>query len=179
MDDGSIAALAIVCIFGFPIAGWIIIRIMQHNERMEMIKRGMIPPHGQTAWAPPPSAPPGMQPAMVPNYEAQLQLRKGIRTAFIGLALFIGLSFIGFNGNDFRPGPWLLGGLIPLFVGIAQIITAMLGGADFPRARMHVPPGNPYAQSPPPPPPPPSGPYAYRPPGNQEELPRTKPPDKV
>jgi hypothetical protein len=50
----------------------------------------------------------------------------------------IGLSFIGYHGGDgfmqaptWHPGPWLLGGLIPMFVGFAQIGIAVLSGATF------------------------------------------------
>jgi uncharacterized protein DUF6249 len=178
MDENSTAALAVVCIFGLPIAGWILVRFMQHQERMAMIQRGIVPPSGRgEKWtgpvAPPPSA------MMSPNYEAQIQLRRGIRTAFIGLALFIGLSFIGYHGDgSFVPGPWLLGGLIPMFVGVAQIISAVLSGAEVPRSRTFSQ-GPQFGPPPPPPPQPPSGPYTYRPPGNQEELPRTKPPQQT
>jgi hypothetical protein len=42
----------------------------------------------------------------------------------IGLALLTGLSFIGYHNHGrafgaptIEPGPWLLGGLIPTFVG--------------------------------------------------------------
>ena len=50
-----------------------------------------------------------------------------MQVAFIGFALLIGLGFIGYHGDGhFVHGPWLLGGLIPLFVGIAQIIGAVL-----------------------------------------------------
>ncbi|MBV8489641.1 MAG: hypothetical protein JO199_03850, partial [Candidatus Eremiobacteraeota bacterium] len=66
-----------------------------------------------------------------PDYYAQHQLRRGIQVAFIGLALLIGLSFIGWHGGNIVFGPWLLGGLIPMFVGVAQIISAVLGGARF------------------------------------------------
>ena len=189
MDDNSIAALAVVCIFGLPIAGWILIRFMQHSERMAMIKRGIVPPPGNAQKFVDAAASKWASQQMVPgpqgfNFEAQAQLRKGITTAFIGLALLIGLSFIGYRGDgSFSPGPWLLGGLIPMFVGVAQIITAVLSGAQLPGTRTYVPPGNPYGAPPPPPPqppsaPPPGGAYTYRPPGTQEELPRTKPPQQ-
>ena len=62
-------------------------------------------------------------------------LRKGIMTTFIGVALLIGLSFIGYRDGTWIPGPWLLGGLIPMFVGLAQVIGALLAGAEFPRSR--------------------------------------------
>ena len=60
-----------------------------------------------------------------------MQLRRGIQVACIGLALLIGLSFIGFHDGRYVYGPWLLGGLIPMFVDIAQIISAVLSGAQF------------------------------------------------
>jgi len=179
MSDNEIAALAIVCIFGMPVIGWIVVRMMKHMERMEMIKHGMIPQDASDKWTQIPQPPPPGAQMYVPHPSqwssaAQYQLRKGIVTSAIGLALFIGLSFIGMRGDGtFVLGPWLLGGLIPLFVGLAQVANAMLSGA-LPRANVTVgpipppPPGSP-------PPPPGSGPYAYRP-GPTEELPRTKPP---
>ena len=66
-----------------------------------------------------------------------------MQVAFIGFALLIGLGFIGYRGDGtFVYGPWLLGGLIPLFVGIAQIIGAVLSGATFgpPAARQRFGP---------------------------------------
>jgi hypothetical protein len=94
----------------------------------------------------------------------------------------IGLSFIGYHDGTWRPGPWLLGGLIPFFVGLAQIMGAILSGASFPRP-------DPSRMTPPPqPPPPPGGPfeqpaagtpggsaYRYRP-GDVGELPQSPPP---
>jgi hypothetical protein len=39
---------------------------------------------------------------------------------------------IRYHAKEFppiQPGPWVLGGLIPTFVGIAQIIIALISGA--------------------------------------------------
>ena len=44
MGDNDIAALAVVCIFGLPVLAWIAVRLMQHRERLEMIRHGMNPP---------------------------------------------------------------------------------------------------------------------------------------
>ena len=186
MSDNDTAALAVLLIFGLPTIGWIIVRMMKHMERMEMIKRGMLPPEDEAKYgaysaryqAPPQAQGPYVAHPATWNTQAQCMLRKGIITTAVGVALFLGLSFIGWRGDgSFTLGPWLLGGLIPLFVGLAQVANAMLAGAQFPRA------GVTYGPIPPPPPnnastPPPasgSGPYAYRP-GATEELPRTKPP---
>jgi len=203
MDDNWIPALGIVCVFGLPIAGWIIMRILDHRERMAMLQRGMMPPPSgrmgrkayraaaqewnQSQWAAGvPVPPPGYGYHDDPN-SPQCLLRKGITTAMVGLALLIGLSFIGYHGGDgpfepasIHPGPWLLGGLIPMFVGIAQVITALLSGAQFTFARSAgAPPPNaappPYANGSPFPnygPPPEPG----RPGTRYEELARPVPP---
>lgn len=153
MDD-LIPMFGIVFLFGAPVAAWIVSRVLAHNERMEMIRHGYVPPTdprlfrqmnraARFGWQPGRPMPPGPmsgQPGVPPppfganfgmpnayDYYPQLQLRRGIRIACIGFALLIGLSFIGHG----QPGVWMLGGLVPLFVGIAQIISAVLGGARF------------------------------------------------
>jgi len=195
MED-LIPLFGIVFLFGAPVAAWIVSRVLAHQERMEMIRRGyMPPPSPQDAWsmkqaakhgwyASGPIPPPGM-PAMQ-QYEqalyAQRQLRKGVTVTLVGFALLIGLSFIDVHA----PGPWLLGGLIPMFVGIAQIIIAVMNGARFnfpqsgPGTGANFGPtatGQQYGQSSaePPPPPPSSGPYAWRP-GPTPEIEKPVPP---
>jgi hypothetical protein len=189
--DASVAVIAILVIFGGPIFGWVVVswlrpkeRMQAQLERIEMIRHGMVPP-GATFGAP------GYGPA--PEYRvsgvagvpdaARAQLYKGIKTAAVGLALFIGLSFI----DPFHPGPWLLGGLVPLFVGLAQILTAYLSGATLgnaawrPADTMPPPPPQPGAPpgAEPPGASPPGGPYTYRPSGTSPELrPPTPPPEK-
>jgi hypothetical protein len=166
MDDNFIPAIAIICIFGLPMIGWILGRMMRHRERMEMLRMGMAPPpDGRdwkgsrgAAWTQPPPWMPGpgtpagapIPPTYVPYEDpnsAQCTMRRGIITTSVGFALLIGFSFIGYHGGDgpfspayIRPGPWLLGGLIPMFVGIAQIIIALMSGAAF-TFRATPPPG--------------------------------------
>ena len=192
MSDNLVAGLAIMLIFGAPIAAWIVSRVLVHQERMEMIRRGVVPPPGGMRGMPPPGWQAGPIPppqagkrGVYPGYEdtscAQRQLRKGITVAFVGLAIFIGLSFIGMDDGRFTPGPWLIGGLVPTFVGIAQIINALLNGAQLPSFGA----GNPSAHSgnfgPPPPGPPPqtpAGPYAWRPGPTPEIEPPSQPPQQ-
>jgi hypothetical protein len=133
---------AIFFIFGAPVAAWIISRVLAHQERMEMLRHGIVPPpnardmrkamkFGWTPNAAQQSAPPN-QYFCEPDFYAQQQLRRGIQIAFIGFALLIGLGFIGYRSDgQYVYGPWLLGGLIPMFVGIAQIVGAVLSGASF------------------------------------------------
>lgn len=176
MDDNIIPVLGIICLFGLPMVGWILGRMMKHRERMEMLRMGMVPPPDGRSWSrrdrfagasvPPPWTGGVAGPAGVPGtpltysgYEdpnsAQCTMRRGIVTTMVGFAILIGLSFIGYHGGDgpispatIRPGPWLLGGLIPMFVGIAQIIIALMSGAAF-MFRMGPPPIGPMGAPPP------------------------------
>jgi hypothetical protein len=143
-SDNLLGAIIVVIIFGAPIAAWIVSRILSHQERMEMMRRGFAPPPDPRAmkkamkygWTPGSGTQPTQYVYDADHYSAQRQLRKGIQLAFIGLALLIGLSFIGSHDGRFVYGPWLLGGLIPMFVGLAQIVGAVLAGA-----RLGVPAG--------------------------------------
>jgi hypothetical protein len=193
-SDDAVAVIAILVIFGLPISAWILSKVYAHQERMAMISRGLAPGPGHGAPPPPPGGwyqqppPPPMsgKPGRYPGYEdyyyAQNQLRKGIQVAFIGLALLVGLGTgLGFHG------PWILGGLIPLFVGIAQIVNAHLNGARLPNFGQGQGYGQQTTFGPPPsapppgsgaPQPPPAGPYGWRP-GPTPEIERpVPPPDK-
>lgn len=182
-------------VIGLPVTLAIVSRYMAHQERMEYIRRGVMPPPVPPdprmmrkamkfgAW-PPPGPPPSpgtfAAPYYDPSYYTQHQLRRGIQVAFIGLALLIGLSFIGYHGGTYVYGPWLLGGLIPMFVGIAQIIGAVLSGAQLGSVNVGVGQQPHAAQGAEPPPGapaggiPPSGPYAGWRPGPIPEI--EKPP---
>ncbi|MDQ6943976.1 MAG: hypothetical protein M3169_15870, partial [Candidatus Eremiobacteraeota bacterium] len=152
-DDAVVSVFITMFVFGAPVAAFIVARVLRHQERLEMLRRGIVPPpefdkRAYRAWRktgapwPPPGGPAQTpwtqptQPAWQPpnDDDPQRALFKGIRIAAVGLALVIGLSFIGGTPGspDFRGGPWLLGGLIPMFVGIAQILIAVLSGAQLP-----------------------------------------------
>ena len=201
MQDTLVPLFAILFLFGGPIAAIIVWRVLAHQERMEMLRQGMAPidPRAMRkamkyGWQPGAGAPPPM-PGVVPpvnfgydpSFYAQHQLRRGMQVAFVGLALLIGLSFIGYHG-DGPPhyGPWLLGGLIPLFVGIAQIITAIMGGARIGTGPVGMAssqsfgPGPGMGAAPPPGPSAakaPSGPYGWRPGPTPEIEKPASPPD--
>jgi hypothetical protein len=216
MDDHNlVAVIAIIFMFGAPAAVFINSRVLRHQERMEMLRRGIVPPEftdkrAYRAWRrsgspwPPPGAaqqtpwpPPGagqQTPWVQPmpagpvwsgsDDDPQRCLFKGIRVALIGFALTVGLGYaFGYHGN-----PIILGGLIPMFVGVAQIIIALLSGAQLPgiQPRMTFIPPPPHQQPPPGPGTPPPGygaatppPWAQQP-GRQhfEELSKpVQPPD--
>ena len=56
-------------------------------------------------------------------------LRWGILITALGFALTVGLYLIGFSSADAYPlhlGPWMLGGFVPLFLGIGLILIHAL-----------------------------------------------------
>ena len=60
-------------------------------------------------------------------------LRWGVPVAGLGLALSLGLYSIGFSGGDDYPlhlGPWMLGGFVPLFLGLGLILLHFLTQKD-------------------------------------------------
>ncbi|MGR4064099.1 MAG: hypothetical protein ACLQPV_01465 [Vulcanimicrobiaceae bacterium] len=189
MDSDTVALAAIFFIFGLPVTAFIVSRVLKHNERMAMIRAGIIPPNGgsgsppkgwqQAGYAQPSAtARDGCQSSnLFPGDYAQQQLAKGIRLTMVGVALLIGLSFIG-HGYF---GPWMLGGLIPMFVGIAQIITAILAGARFmPQEQVNgAHPQQGFYAGPPPgaAAPPPGPPYGWRPGSTPEIQKPAGPPD--
>jgi Domain of unknown function (DUF6249) len=56
-------------------------------------------------------------------------LRWGILVTSLGLALSLGLYFVGFDSAENYPlhlGPWMLGGFVPLFLGLGLILSHFL-----------------------------------------------------
>ena len=56
-------------------------------------------------------------------------LRWGIIITSLGFAFTIGLYFFGFDSADVYPlhlGPWMLGGFVPLFLGMGLILVHYL-----------------------------------------------------
>jgi hypothetical protein len=90
----------------------LLLRYLEHRERMSMIERGLLQP----------------ETSQHPRYpRGSAQLRGGLITAGVGFALTIGLYNLGWllpaplTAAPGRIGPWLLPGLIPLAIGIALV----------------------------------------------------------
>ena len=100
----------LVAIFGTIV----LMRWFKHREIMTLAEKGLLP-------------------AQYAQYMSASRGRGllgwGIALAMLGLALIIGLWPLGFtragveNPYPLRFGPWMLGGLIPLFIGLALLIT--------------------------------------------------------
>ena len=116
------AALCIIPIaFLVAIFGTIVVlRWFKHREILAMVEKGLLP----TPYAQPERAPIGRG-----------LMGWGVGLAMLGLALIIGLWPLGFTrlagapGRSQYPlhfGPWMLMGLIPLFIGLALLIFYFL-----------------------------------------------------
>jgi hypothetical protein len=60
-------------------------------------------------------------------------LRWGIIVTALGFALSLGLYFVGFASAENYPlhlGPWMLGGFVPLFLGLGLILLYYLTQKD-------------------------------------------------
>ena len=99
----SIISVLLV-IFGFLA----FLRYMNYKETIALAEKGLTKPE--------------------PKSNKRL-LRWGIVITAIGFALTIGLYSIGFDSADNYPlhlGPWMLGGFIPLFLGIGLVLLHYL-----------------------------------------------------
>jgi hypothetical protein len=196
MNDNVVDLAAVFGIFVVPVLGWIAVRYLSHRERIEMIRHGIVPPAGRMRdrdWRGAVGMPGiAATPAPRPSFDAdvtlegaRIVLRRGIRLTFIGVALTIGLSFVGYHdgpiGPTWVPGPWLLGGLVPLFIGLAQVTMAMLSGATLGVGQTgpatSPPPVPPFDAMPHVEPPVYGSSYTYRP-GETQELRTPKPPER-
>jgi len=99
---GFISALAII--FGFLA----FLRYMHYKETLALAEKGLTKPESKSN---------------------KNLLRWGIVVTAIGFALTIGLYTLGFASANQYPlhlGPWMLGGFVPLFLGIGLTLLHYL-----------------------------------------------------
>lgn len=103
---GAVAALAII--FGF----FAFLRYMKYKETITLAEKGLTRPEGK---------------------DGKGLLRWGIIIVVLGTALTMGLFFVGSDvGIDYPLGlgPWMLAGLVPLFLGLVLILLYYLTQKD-------------------------------------------------
>lgn len=110
--DGLTVCLGIVgilvIIFGIPA----FFRYMNYKETLALAEKGLTRPERKSGKG---------------------LLRWGIVLASLGLVLSLGLYFIGFNSPNDYPlhlGPWMLGGFVPLFLGLGLVLLHYLTVKD-------------------------------------------------
>lgn len=93
---------------------------MRYRRDLAMIQQGLVPTAAEPAVAHGPRA---------------HRLERALTLTGIGLALTIGLGFTGL-------GPQLLGGLIPLFIGLSRLLAYLLEPTPAPGTSSVVPTSN-------------------------------------
>jgi hypothetical protein len=99
----SIVSILVV-IFGFLA----FMRYMNYRETLALAEKGLTRPEAKNG---------------------KSFLRWGILVTALGLALSLGLYFVGFDSSENYPlhlGPWMLGGFVPLFLGLGLILSHFL-----------------------------------------------------
>jgi hypothetical protein len=99
---GFVGTLAII--FGFLA----FLRYINYKESISLAEKGLTRPEQRTGKG---------------------LLRWGILVTALGLALTLGLYPLGFSAGDAYPlhlGPWMLGGFVPLFLGLSLILSHFL-----------------------------------------------------
>ena len=99
---GTLGVLAII--FGFVA----FLRYMNYKETLALAEKGLTRPESKNAKG---------------------LLRWGVVITALGIALTLGLYPIGFFAGSSYPlhlGPWMLGGFVPVFLGLALILLHYL-----------------------------------------------------
>jgi len=99
---GIVGSLTVI--FGFLA----FLRYMNYKETIALAEKGLTKPESK-------------------SYKRLL--RWGILVTALGLALTIGLYLFGFDSGENYPlqlGPWMLGGFVPLFLGLGLVLLHFL-----------------------------------------------------
>ena len=80
----------------------VIKRFLKHREIMRYARQGMYPPY-----------------QLMSNKKPVRTMKGGIIVASIGLGITLGFSFLG-------DGPWMMGGFIPLCIGMGLMLIGWL-----------------------------------------------------
>lgn len=91
------------------------LRYMNYRETIALAERGITRPERTEAG------------------NSKRLLHWGTLVTGLGVALSLGLYLIGYNAAENYPlhlGPWMLGGFVPLFLGLALILSHFLNQKD-------------------------------------------------
>ena len=113
MEEALFPCAGFVIFFTLVFGTVILMRWFKHREIVTLAQKGLLPEQY------------ARYVSASRNWSGRWLLGWGIALAMLGLALIIGLWPLGFVDNVYPLGfgPWMLLGLIPLFIGLALLIT--------------------------------------------------------
>ena len=106
--DALIPCLGITTILAIIFGFFAFLRYMNYKETLALAEKGLTRPDAKNTKG---------------------LLRWGIVITALGIALTLGLYPIGFFAGDTYPlhlGPWMLGGFVPLFLGLGLVLLHYL-----------------------------------------------------
>lgn len=106
--DALIPCLGVVAILAIIFGFLAFLRYMNYKETLALAEKGLTRPEKKSGKG---------------------LLRWGIVVTAMGLALSLGLYPLGFDSGSNYPlrlGPWMLGGFVPLFLGLGLILIHYL-----------------------------------------------------
>lgn len=109
--SGETLMLFLVIMLALVVVLIVFLRWFSYRERMARINQGQ-----------------GTSISNDPEQQAKRALSSSLTTTLIGVAITIGLLTLGI-------GPWLLAGLIPIFIGLSMILTYVITAADNPNTK--------------------------------------------
>ena len=112
MNDDFIPVIGVIGILIVILGFIVIMRFISYKENLSLAEKGLTRPEQKNGKG---------------------LLRWGITITALGLAFTIGLYPIGFASGDEFPlhlGPWMLGGFVPLFLGLGLILLHFLTQKD-------------------------------------------------
>ena len=108
MFSDLVPCISIVSVLLVIFAFLAFLRYMNYRETLALAEKGLTKPESKSSKG---------------------ILRWGIVITALGLAFTIGLYSVGFDSSNnypFHLGPWMLGGLVPLFLGLGLVLLHYL-----------------------------------------------------
>lgn len=108
MISDFVPAIAVISMLIIVLGFVVLMRYINYKENLFFAEKGLFRPEAKSG--------PGV-------------LRWGIITTALGLALTLGIFLANYRSSELYPlhlGPWMLGGFVPLFLGISLVLIHYL-----------------------------------------------------
>ncbi len=127
---GFVVCAGVLGFFGLLFGFILLMRYLDYRETLKLAEKGLLHPGS---------------PLAAGRAGGSRLLVWGILVAAVGLALTIGLYPMGLHrrvpGNPLGLGPWILAGLLPLFIGLAFILIHLVSAGSRRGGKSEAPAG--------------------------------------